>query len=153
MNKKIIAIGTGIVGALGLTFGSMTPASAVDPVPTLVDAVCGILPASVTDLTDTLADVLASLTATGTDVTAKQAALTTSVNELIPAVVNHINAVSAGLPSAGTAGILTDKASAFADKAVAADAAMTASFAAQRSSFLTGLNKDYVAGVTDGLCS
>jgi hypothetical protein len=136
MNKKIIAIGTGIVGALGLTFGSMTPASAVDPVPTLVDAVCGILPASVTDLTDTLADVLASLTATGTDVTAK-----------------HINAVSAGLPSAGTAGILTDKASAFADKAVAADAAMTASFAAQRSSFLTGLNKDYVAGVTDGLCS
>lgn len=153
MNKKIIAVGAGIVGSLGLTFGSMTPATAADPVPTLVDAVCDALPVSVTDLTDDLTAFLASVTSTGTDLTTKQAALATSIDQLIPAVVNHINAVSAGLPSAGTAGILTDKATAFAEKVVAADAAMTASFAAQRSSYLTGLNKDYVAGVTDGLCS
>lgn len=152
MNKKIIAIGAGIVGSVGLTFGSMTPASAVDPVPTLVDAVCDVLPVSVTDLTDNLTTLLASVTSTGTDLTTKQAALGTAIDELIPAVVNHINAVSAGLPSAGTAGILTDKASAFATKVVAADNAMTASFAAQRTSYLTGLNKNYVAGVTDGLC-
>jgi hypothetical protein len=153
MNKKIIAIGTGIVGAVGLTFGSMTPATAADPVPTLVDAVCDVLPDAVDDLAADLTSFLASVTSTGTDLATKQTALGNSITELIPAVVNHINAVSAGLPSAGTAGILTDKASAFADKVVAADNAMTASFAAQRSAYLTGLHKDYVAGVTSGLCS
>jgi len=153
MNKKIMTFGAGIIGVAGLAFGSISPAAAVDPAPTLVDAVCDVLPTSVTGLTDQLATALGSIDTTATDLTAKKAALVASINDLIPAVVSHIQTVSDGGNSAATGQILAGKSAIFADKVVAADAAMTANFAAQRSHYLTGLNKDYVAGVESGLCS
>ena len=151
-SKKIIAFGVGVFSAAALTFSTVSPASAVDPVPTLIDAVCDVLPDSVTGL---LAQVTAgntAVTSSATDLATKKTALESAITQLIPAVVNHITAVSDGTPSAGTAGILTDKASGFADKVVAANNAMTASFEAQRSAYLVGLNSQYVTGVENGLC-
>lgn len=150
--KKIIAFGVGAISAAALTFTTVTPASAVVP-STLTEVVCAALPASVTSLLDQVTAGNTAVTNTAADLTSKQTALTAAINALIPAVVNHINAVSDGLPTAGTAGILTDKANAFASAVVAENNAMTASFDAQRNAYITGLHSSYVSGVTSGLCS
>jgi hypothetical protein len=152
-SKKIIAFGVGAVSVAALTFTTVSPASAVVVAPsTLTETVCAALPASVTSL---LAQVLGGNTAAtnaGTALATAQTTLAGTITQLIPAVIAHISAVSAGLPSAGTAGVLTDKANAFATAVVTENNAMTTSFDAQRAAYITGLNSTYVSGVTNGLC-
>lgn len=151
--KKIIAFGVGAVSAAALTFSPVTSASAVIVIPsTLTETVCAALPPSVSSLLTQVTAATAAVSTTATDLTTKQVALQTAITELIPAVVAHINAVSLGLPSAGTAGVLIDKSNAFVTAVVAENNAMTASFDAQRKAYLTGLNYQYVLGVQTGLC-
>lgn len=149
--RKIITLGVSAFSAAALTFGAVGTASAAEP--TLVDAVCKVLPASATSLLEQLTARNAAVTTTASDLVTKKAALQTAIDALVPAVVNHVQAVSSGSPSAGTAGILTDASAGFANKVVAANNAMTASFEAQRTAYLTDLNSRYVSGVKDGLCS
>lgn len=153
MNRKFVALGAGILAAGTMAFGNIGSATATGVPSTLTGTVCAALPASVTDLTNQIDAALDSIDTTAADVAAKKAALLTAINDLVPAVVSHIQAVSSGGNTAATAQILTGKSSIFVDKVVAVDAAMAANFAAQRNLYLTGLNKDYVAGVQAGLCT
>jgi hypothetical protein len=152
MNKKIIALGISAFSAAALTFGTVGPASAVAATPTLTEAVCSALPASVTDLLGQVTAGDTAVTTTAADLVTKKAALLAAVNDLVPAVIAHIQAVSDGANSVGTGQVLAGKGTIFADKVVAANNALTANFDAQRSAYLTGLNQTFVTGVQSGLC-
>lgn len=150
--KKIIAIGISALSAAALTFGTVGSATAAPDAESLSGLVCTGLDGMVTDLVDQIADLVTSVTETGNDVTAKKAALETALNELAPAVVAHIQAVSDGASSVGTGQILAGKSAIFADKFTAAQNAMTAHFEAQRSQYITGLSNGYIDDVRTGLC-
>lgn len=153
MNKKIIAIGISALSAAALTFGTVAPATAVVPA---ADSLSGLVCTGLDDMLVDLGDVLGLNT---TDVDAKRDAFVTAknalelaLNELAPAVVAHVQAVSDGVSSAGTGQILAGKSAIFADKFYAAHNAITAQWEAERTQYINGLSNGYIDDVKTGLC-
>jgi hypothetical protein len=152
--KKIIALGVSAVSAATMAFGSINPAvAAEDPVSTVTDTICGVLPAQVTGLVDQLTAALGEITSAETALESAQAALPVAVNDLVDSIVGYIQAVDAGEGVSSAAQLVAARSSAYAEKVVAADSAANAWFAAQRAHFLTGLANQYMEGVQSGLCS
>ena len=152
MNKKITALGISVLSAAALTFSTVGPATSAPAVGSLSSAVCTGLDGMVTDLAAQILDLATGVTTTGDDVTTKQAALESALNDLAPAVVAHVQAVSDGADSVGTGQILAGKSAIFADKFYAAHTAMTTHFEAQRTEYITGLSNGYIGDVKSGLC-
>lgn len=156
MNKKLIALGVSAASAATLAFGAVGPATADTPAPTkaFTDAVCGVLPAQSTDLATQLASIVSSITSIDTDLTTKTTALNAATTDLVGAVVSYIQVLDTNGNVGAAAQVLAGRSSVFADRVVAANTAMTASFDAQRNQFITQVVQGYVSGVQTGLsCS
>ena len=151
--KKIIALGVSAVSAATMAFGAIGPAGAEEaPVETFAGTICEALPSQVTGLADQLAATLGQVSSTKSTLDSSQAALAPAVADLVDSIVGYIQAVDndEGVTTAGQ--LVAARASAYADKVVAADNAANAWFAAQRANVLTVLASQYMSGVQDGLC-
>lgn len=153
MNNKLIALGVSAASAATLAFGAIGPATAADAPPASVTtAVCNALPASVTAIASQVTSALAAITTSNTDLGLKQVALTSSTNDLVAAIVSYIQTVNNGGNVTAAGQVLSAKSSIFSDKLVAENNAMTASFEAQRNSYLSNLVSGYTTGIQSGLC-
>ena len=110
------------------------------------------MPAQVTGLADQLVATLAHVSSTKSTLDSPQAAPGPAVANLVDAIVDCIQAVDNDEGVSTAASLVAARASAYADKVVAADNAANAWFAAQRANVLTGLASQYMSGVQDGLC-
>lgn len=159
MNKKLIALGAGaasVVSAVTIAFGGAAPATAAEtPAGSITAAVCAALPAQVTGLLNQVTGQIAGITGvTGidADLAAKQASLSTAVTDLASAVVSYIQIVNNGGNVTAAGQVLSAKNSIFADKVVAENNAMSASFEAHRNAYLSEVTAGYMNGVNNGLC-
>jgi hypothetical protein len=156
MKKQIIALGAGaasVVTAVTMAFGGAAPATAAEsPAGSITAQVCALLPAQVTSQVGTVTGLVTGITGLDTDLANKQAALGTSISDLAAAVTNYIQIVNNGGNVTAAGQVLTAKNSIFADKVVAENNAMTASFEAHRNAYLQGVTANYMAGVDNGLC-
>jgi hypothetical protein len=151
--KKIIALGVSAVSAATMAFGAIGPAGAEEtPAETFAGTICDAMPAQVTGLADQLVATLAQVSSTKSTLDSSQAALTPAVADLVDSIVDYIQAVDNDEGVSTAASLVAARASAYADKVVAADNAANAWFAAQRANVLTGLASQYMSGVQDGLC-
>jgi hypothetical protein len=114
--------------------------------------VCAALPAQVTGLVNQVTGLVGGLTGVDADLVAKQDALSTSINDLVAAFVSYVQIVNNGGNVAAAGQILSAKNSVFADKVVAENNAMTTSFEAHRTAYLTKLAGSYMGGIDNSLC-
>jgi hypothetical protein len=153
MNRKIIALAVSGTSAAALILGMVGPASAVEVGPgSITTAVCNGLPAQLTGIVGTLTGANTATTSSATDVATKKLALVSSITNLSSSVVSYITTVNNGGNVDAAAQVLNAANSVFADKVVAENNAMTASFEAQRANFLDGVYGSYVSGLSTGLC-
>lgn len=156
MNKKLIALGAGaasVVSAVTIAFGGAAPATAAEtPAGSITAAVCAALPAQVTGLLQQIIGQVGGATGVDADLATKQAALSTAVSDLASAVVNYIQIVNNGGNITAAGQVLSAKNSIFADKVVAENNAMSASFEAHRNAYLSEVTAGYMNGVNNGLC-
>jgi hypothetical protein len=151
--KKIIALGVSAMSVGALAFASVGPATAAEvPPANIVTAVCQALPASVTSLANQLLVAGSTSGIANADLLTKQAALGTAVTDLVNSVVSHLQTVNNGGNVQASAAVVNAKSSVFGDKIVAENNAMTSSFEAQRSAYLTGVSNNIVTGVQGLLC-
>ncbi len=156
MNKKLLLAGLSAASATALAFGAIGSASASG---TVTSSVCLQLPASVAGVTAQLAGAQAAANAAAADVGSptvagsKQFALGVATTNLANTVVAYIQAADRGDNLTATGQALTAAASVFGDKAVAENNAMTASFEAQRSLYVAGLNASFYGSIDKGLCT
>ncbi len=151
--KKIIALGVSAVSAVTMAFGTMSPAGAAEtPADTLTGTICDALPAQVTSLANQLVTTQAGVGSAKSTLDSAQGALGPAVDDLVDSIVAYIQAVDSDQGVSTAAQLVGARASAYADRVVAADNAANAWFAAQRAHVLTGLAGQYMSGVQDGLC-
>ena len=152
MNNKITALGISVLSAVALTFSTVGPVGAAPAADSLSEAVCTGLGEMVTDVAAQIVARDTEVTETGDAATTAKGALELALNELAPAVVAHVQAVSDGVSSVSTGQAMAEKFATFSDKWYAAHTAMTLHFEAQRAQYLTGLNGDYIGDTQTGLC-
>src|SRR3954451_13050770 len=156
MHKKLIALGAGaasVVTAVTMSFSGAAPATAAEtPAGSITAAVCAALPAQVTGLLSQILGQVGGATSIDTDLAAKQGSLNTAVTDLANAVVSYIQIVNNGGNVTAAGQVLQAKNSVFADKVVAENNAMTASFEAHRNAYLSEVTAGYMNGVNNGLC-
>lgn len=147
MNKRIIALGVSAATTAALAFGSVGPAAAVVDVATITSTVCGALPAQVSGLLS-LEDLLGT---SETDLEVKELALAGAITELAAATVGYITTVDNAGNVAAAGQVLSGRTAIFADKAVAANAAMTKVLDAKRAAWTNAQTASYLTGIQSGL--
>lgn len=159
MNKKIIAAGVSAASVAALAFSSIGPASADLSPGNITSTVCMQLPSSVAGITSQLVGATAAARAAAANLGSptvagsKQFALGAATTDLANAVVAYIKAADRGADLTTTGNALNAASSVFAERAVAENNAMTASFDAQRNLYVAALNGSFFGDINKGLCT
>lgn len=154
MNNKLIALAVSGTSAAALILGMVGPASAVEVGPgSVTTAVCNGLPATLTGIVSSLTGANATTASTASDLATKKLALVSSITGLSTSIVSYITTVNGGGNVDAAGQVLNAANSVFADKIVAENSAMTASFDAQRTNFLDGVYSSYIRNVSSTLCT
>ena len=153
LNQKIIALSVSAATVATLAFSAVGPASAADSVDPITAGVCTSLTTSVSDLVSQITAANTAADAAASNLVTKKAAVPAGVTGLTSAVIGYVQALAAKSGVQTATQVLVAANSVFADKIVAENDAMTATFEAQRGQYLSGLNQGYLNNVNLGLCN
>lgn len=152
LNKKIVALSVSAATVATLAFSTIGPASAAVPTDAVTSGVCTSLTTSVSSLLSQITAENTAATTAAADLAAKKLAVPAAVTALSGAVTGYVQALATNVGVTTATQVLVAANSVFADKIVAENDAMTASFEAQRGQYLSGLNQGYLNNVNLGLC-
>ena len=143
MRKKIISLGLSVVTAGSIAFTAMAPAAHAN----IVTDVCNVLPGLQVSTNNSQASAQANANLTQSSLSSKDAALATATTSYVNALVAHLIAVAAGLPTAVTEANLTGATSDIGTKFVAWSAADAANYTAQQNLRVANMQKSIVDGL------